>query len=387
MKVLVTGAGGFVGKNLCEALKNIRSGKDKTRGVEIDEIFEFDIDTPKESLKKFCAEADFVFNLVGVNRPQNEDEFMKGNFGFTEELLNMLEECGNKAPVMASSSVQAALDNPYGISKKAGEDLVFEYGIKHGVKTLVYRFPNLFGKWCRPNYNSAVATFCYNIANSLPITVNDRTHMMTLCYIDDVVDEMLEALKGREHHEGKYCAVPIEHKATLGEIADLLYTFKKSRETKVVPDMTEGSFSKKLYSTYLSYLSTDDFAYKLKMNCDNRGSFTEILRTANAGQFSVNVSKPGITKGQHWHNTKNEKFVVVSGKGLIQLRKIGSDEVINYEVNGEEITVVDIIPGYTHNIVNLSETEDLITFMWCNECFNPDKSDTYFEEVEKNGKA
>lgn len=385
MKVLITGANGFLGKNLCEALKNIRDGKDKTRGIAIDEIFEFDIDTPKENLKKFCSEADFVFNLAGINRPKDDSEFMKGNFGFAEELLNTLEECGNKAPIMVSSSIQAALDNPYGISKKAGEDLIFEYGKKYGVKTLVYRFPNLFGKWCRPNYNSAVATFCYNIANDLPITINDRAHMMTLCYIDDVVDELIAALKGGEHREGEYCKVPVEHKVTLGEIADLLYSFKESRKTKAVPDMTEGGFSKKLYSTYLSYLRTDDFAYKLKMNCDNRGSFTEILRTANAGQFSVNISKPGITKGQHWHNTKNEKFVVVSGKGLIQLRKIGSDEVVNYEVSGDDMTVVDMIPGYTHNIINLSDTEDLVTFMWCNECFNPDKPDTYFEEVEKNG--
>lgn len=382
MNILITGAGGFVGKNLCETLKNIRDGKDRTRNVQVDGIFEYDIETPKEKLSEYCRKADFVFHLAGVNRPKDEKEFMEGNFGFTSELLKNLSESGSKAPIMISSSIQAALDNPYGKSKKAGEELMFEYGRKNGVKTLVYRFPNLFGKWCRPNYNSAVATFCYNISHGLPITVNDRNHMMTLCYIDDVVDELIAALEGKENREGEYCAVPVEHKITLGEIADLLAEFKESRETKLVPDMT--GFSKKLYATYLSYLDPADFSYKLKMNCDNRGSFTEILRTANAGQFSVNISKPGITKGQHWHNTKNEKFVVVSGRGLIQLRKIGSSEVINYEVSGEEITVVDMIPGYTHNIINLSDTEDLVTFMWCNECFDPEKPDTYFEEVEKN---
>lgn len=384
MKILVTGAKGFLGKNLCETLKNIRDGKDKTRGVNIDEIYEFDVDTPKEKLSEYCKNADFIFHLAGVNRPKTEDEFMNGNFGFTAELLSELKNFRNKAPIMISSSIQAALDNPYGKSKKAGEDLIFDYGRDNGIKTFVYRFPNLFGKWCRPNYNSAVATFCHNIAHDLPITVNDRNHMMTLCYVDDVADELIRALKNEENRQGEYCAVPIEHKITLGEIADLLYSFKESRNTKVIPDMTDGSFSKKLYSTYLSYLAPDNFAYKLKMNCDARGSFTEILRSENAGQFSVNISKPGITKGQHWHNTKNEKFVVVSGHGLIQLRKIGSGEVINYEVSGDEITVVDMIPGYTHNIINLSDTEDLVTFMWCNECFNPDKPDTYYEEVEKN---
>ncbi len=384
MKILVTGAKGFLGKNLCETLKNIRDGKDKTRGVNIDEIYEFDVDTPKEKLSEYCKNADFIFHLAGVNRPKTEDEFMNGNFGFTAELLSELKNFRNKAPIMISSSIQAALDNPYGKSKKAGEDLIFDYGRDNGIKTLVYRFPNLFGKWCRPNYNSAVSTFCHNIAHDLPITVNDRNHMMTLCYVDDVADELIRALKNEENRQGEYCVVPIEHKITLGEIADLLYSFKESRNTKVIPDMTDGSFSKKLYSTYLSYLAPDNFAYKLKMNCDARGSFTEILRSENAGQFSVNISKPGITKGQHWHNTKNEKFVVVSGHGLIQLRKIGSGEVINYEVSGDEITVVDMIPGYTHNIINLSDTEDLVTFMWCNECFNPDKPDTYYEEVEKN---
>ncbi|MBQ7793026.1 MAG: capsular polysaccharide biosynthesis protein CapF [Clostridia bacterium] len=382
MKVLVTGAKGFVGKNLVEALKNIREGKDKTRLIDADiTVYEFDIDTPHEKLSEYCKAADFVLHLAGVNRPKEEKEFMEGNFGFTSELLDELKKYGNKAPVLITSSIQAALDNPYGKSKKAGEDLIFSYGRENGVKTLVYRLPNVFGKWCRPNYNSAVATFCHNIAHDLPITVNDREHMMTLVYVDDVVDELINALAGKETREGEFCKIPVEHKIKLGEIADLLYEFKASRETKLVPDVTENSFSKKLYSTYLSYLEPDDFGYKLKMNCDARGSFTEILRTQNAGQFSVNISKPGITKGQHWHNTKNEKFVVVSGHGLIQLRKIGSDEVVNYEVSGEEITVVDMIPGYTHNIINLSDTEDLVTFMWCNECFNPEKPDTFFEEV------
>lgn len=382
MNILITGAKGFVGRNLTETLKNIRDGKDKTRNIDSSiTIFEYDLDTPKEKLDKYCSEADFVFHLAGVNRPKDEKEFMEGNFGFTSELLDLLKKHNNKAPILITSSIQAALDNPYGKSKKAGEDLIFGYGADNDVKTLVYRFPNVFGKWCRPNYNSAVATFCYNISHDLPITVNDRSHMMTLVYIDDVVDELINALKGTENRDGKYCKVPTEHKITLGEIADLLYEFKNSRDNKTIPDMTENSFSKKLYSTYLSYLDPHNFSYRLKMNTDNRGSFTEILRTVSAGQFSVNISKPGITKGQHWHNTKNEKFVVVSGHGLIQLRQIGSEDIVNYEVNGDDITVVDMIPGYTHNIINLSDTEDLITFMWCNECFNPDKPDTFFEEV------
>lgn len=382
MKVLVTGSQGFVGKNLVEALKNIRDGKDKTRGINDDiTIFEYDIDTPESKLEEFTKDCDFVYHLAGVNRPKEEKEFMQGNFGFTSLLLDKLKKQNNKAPILITSSIQAELDNPYGKSKKAGEDLIFEYGTQNDVKTFVYRFPNVFGKWCRPNYNSAVATFCYNIAHDLPITVNDRSHMMTLVYIDDVIDELLNALRGQETREDDYCKVPVEHHITLGEIADLIYEFKASRDTKMIPDMSENSFSKKLYSTYLSYLDPKNFAYKLKMNCDARGSFTEILRSQNAGQFSVNISKPNITKGQHWHNTKNEKFVVVAGHGLIQLRKIGSEEIINYEVNGEELTVVDMIPGYTHNIINLSETEDLITFMWCNECFNPEKPDTFFEEV------
>ena len=381
MNILITGAKGFVGRNLTEALKNIRDGKDRTRNIVVDSIYEYDLDTDPQELDAFCKNADFVFHLAGVNRPKDEKEFMEGNFGFTSTLLDTLKKHNNKAPILVTSSIQAALDNPYGKSKKAGEELIFRYGEENGVKTLVYRFPNVFGKWCRPNYNSAVATFCNNIAHDLPITVNDRSHMMTLIYIDDVIDELLNALEGHENRDGdtKYCKVAIEHKITLGEIADMLYGFKNSRDTKIIPDMT--GFSKKLYSTYLSYLDPKDFAYKLKMNKDDRGSFTEILRTANAGQFSVNISKPGITKGQHWHNTKNEKFVVVKGHGLIQLRKIGDTEIHSFEVSGDEITVVDMIPGYTHNIINLSDTEELVTFMWCNECFDPEKPDTYYEEV------
>ena len=383
MNILITGAKGFVGRNLCEALKNIRDGKDRTRSLKIESIYEYDMDTPETELDAYCKNADFVYHLAGVNRPKDEKEFMEGNFGFTSELLDTLKKYESKAPILITSSIQAALDNPYGKSKKAGEELMFEYGRENGVKTLVYRFPNVFGKWCRPNYNSAVATFCHNISHDLPITVNDRSHMMTLIYIDDVVTELINALEGHENKDGdtKYCKVPVEHKITLGEIADMLYEFKSSRDTKMIPDMTENSFSKKLYSTYLSYLDPKDFAYKLTMNKDNRGSFTEILRTAGAGQFSVNISKPGITKGQHWHNTKNEKFVVVKGRGLIQLRKIGETEIHSFEVSGDDITVVDMIPGYTHNIINLSDTEELVTFMWCNECFNPEKPDTYFEEV------
>lgn len=381
MKVLVTGAKGFVGKNLVAALQNIKDGKDKTTALPADlEICEFDIDTEKSLLDVFCADCDFVFNLAGVNRPQNEAEFEEGNFGFASKLLETLKKHGNTCPVMLSSSTQAVLENPYGKSKKAGENLFFRYAEETGAKVLVYRFPNLFGKWCRPNYNSAVATFCHNIAHDLPITVNDRNHEMTLVYIDDLVEEMLRCLLGNETRDGAFCRVPTEHKITLGKIVDLLYTFKASRETRQVPDMTDGSFSKKLYSTYLSYLPMDKFSYPLKMNVDARGSFTEILRTPNYGQFSVNISKPGITKGQHWHHTKNEKFLVVSGKGVIRFRKIDSDEVLEYFVSGEKLEVVDIPVGYTHNIENLGDT-DMVTFMWCNECFNPEKPDTYFLEV------
>ena len=397
MNILITGAKGFVGKNLTEALKNIRDGKDKVHKICDDaskiQIYEYDVDSSGSDLEKYCADADFVFNMAGVNRPKSTEEFMQGNFGFASELLNTLKKYNNKAPVMLSSSIQASLEgrfanSEYGKSKLAGENLFKEYSKETGVKVMIYRFPNLFGKWCRPNYNSAVATFCNNIANNLEITVNDPNVELELLYIDDLVEEMLNALAGKENRKKDgFCYAEPTHKVTLGEIVDLLYEFKASRENKTVPDMSEGSFSKKLYSTYLTYLAPDNFAYKLNMNCDARGSFTEILRTANAGQFSVNISKPGITKGQHWHNTKNEKFVVVKGRGLIQLRKIGTDEegkpypIVNYEVNGDEITVVDMIPGYTHNIINLSETEELVTFMWCNECFNPQKPDTYFEEV------
>lgn len=380
MKVLVTGAKGFVGKNLVAQLKNIKEGKAKITGFSSDiEIYEYDVDTNPELLQTYTADCDFVFHLAGVNRPENQEEFMQGNFGFTSTLLESLKKNQNKAPVLITSSIQAMLDNPYGKSKKAGEDLIFAYGIENGVKTLVYRLPNVFGKWCRPNYNSAVATFCNNIANGLDITVNDPTVNMQLVYVDDVVDEFIGALQGKEHTEDGFCFVPTVHKVRLGEIADLLYSFKESRKDLSVPKL-DNAFAKALYSTYLSYLPKDEFSYPLKMNIDQRGSFTEIIRTPDRGQFSVNISKPGITKGNHWHHTKNEKFVVVSGKGLIQFRKIGSDEVLNYHVTGDKIEVVDIPTGYTHNIINEGDT-DLVTFMWCNECFDPDKPDTYFEEV------
>ena len=381
MKILVTGAKGFVGKNLVAALQNIKDNKDRTHpGLNIAEIYSYDIDSSVELLDEACKNADFVVNLAGVNRPQNTDEFMEGNFGFASELLNTLKKYNNTCPVLLSSSIQATLDNPYGQSKKAGENLFFQYGEETGAKVLVYRFPNVFGKWCKPNYNSAVATFCHNIANDLPIQVNDRSHQMTLVYIDDVVNEIINAMCGSETRDDKFCKVPVEHKITLGEIVDLIYLFKESRENKQVPDMTDGSFSKKLYSTYLSYLPKDKFSYPLKMNIDDRGSFTEILRTVNSGQFSVNISKPGIIKGQHWHHTKNEKFLVVSGKGVIRFRKIDEDEVIEYFVSGEKLEVVDIPTGYTHNIENLGDT-DMVTFMWCNECFNPEKPDTFSLEV------
>ena len=401
MKILVTGAKGFVGQNLCAQLKNIRDGKAKCYGeVAVEEIFEYDIDSTAEELDAYCREADFVFNLAGVNRPQNTEEFMEGNFGFASTLLDTLEKYGNKAPVMLSSSIQATLagrfgDSEYGRSKRAGEELFFNYSARTGARVLVYRFPNLFGKWCRPNYNSAVATFCNNIANDLPITVNDRSTELELLYIDDLVDEMIATLRGEEHHcefegvetvlcdNGKYCAVPTTHKVTLGEIVDLLELFKAQPQTLVVPEIPNNSFAKKLYSTYLSYLPKDKVSFELKMNCDARGSFTELLRSEKCGQVSVNISKPGITKGEHWHNTKWEFFIVVSGKGLIQQRRVGSDEVLNFEVSGDKIEAVHMLPGYTHNIINLSDTEDLVTVMWANEAFDPNKPDTYFEKVEK----
>lgn len=397
MNILVTGAKGFVGKNLCAALKNIRDNKDRTRNIKIEEIFEYDIDTERNLLDGFCEKADFVFNLAGVNRPKDNAEFMEGNFGFASDLLNILKKHNNKCPVMLSSSVQATLigryDNDYGRSKKAGEELFFKYAEETGAKVLVYRFPNLFGKWCRPNYNSAAATFCHNTANDLPITVNDRNTELELVYIDDLVAEMLDALENNEHRcefdgintviteGGKYCAVPTTHKVTLGEIADLLEQFKNQPKTLFMPEIPDGSFAKKLYSTYLSYLPKEKVSFPLKMNIDERGSFTELLKTAGCGQFSVNISKPGITKGQHWHNTKWEFFIVVSGHGLIEERKIGSDEVLRFEVSGNNIEAVHMLPGYTHNIINLSDTEDLVTLMWANEQFDPSHPDTFFEKV------
>ena len=381
MNILVTGAKGFVGRNLVSQLHNIQSGKAKNYGVFSDmQVFEYDVDSDPCELDVYCKRADFVFNLAGVNRPKDQAEFMQGNFGFASALLDTLKKYNNSCPVMISSSTQAALDNPYGESKRAGENLLFDYARETGARVLVYRFPNVFGKWCRPNYNSAVATFCNNIAHNLPIQVNDPSVMLHLVYVDDVVDELIAALSGNEHREGDYCVVPIVHTVTLGKIVDLLYSFREMSGNLQVPDLGDP-FTKKLYSTYLSYFPKDKFSYPLKMNVDSRGSFTEIIRTPDRGQFSVNISKPGITKGQHWHHTKNEKFVVVSGHGLIQLRKIGTDEVLNYEVNGDKIEVVEMIPGYTHNIINLSDTEVLVTFMWCNECFDPARPDTFFEEV------
>ena len=401
MKILVTGAKGFVGKNLVAQLNNIKEGKAKYYGdISISNIFEYDINSSQDDLEQYCREADFVFNLAGVNRPQNPEEFMQGNFGFASTLLDTLKKYNNTAPVMLSSSIQATLVGRYaegdsGKSKKAGEELFFEYANKTGAKVLVYRFPNLFGKWCRPNYNSAVATFCNNIANDLPIQVNDRNTLLELLYIDDLVDEMVAALKGEEHHcefdgidtiltkDGRYCAVPTTHKVTLGEIVDLLEAFKSQPTTLVMPEIPEDSFAKKLYSTYLSYLPKEKASFPLKMNIDQRGSFTELIKSAGVGQVSVNISKPGITKGEHWHNTKWEFFIVVSGHGLIQQRRVGSDEVLNFEVSGDKIEAVHMLPGYTHNIINLSDTEDLVTVMWCNECFDPAKPDTFFEKVVK----
>lgn len=409
MKILVTGAKGFVGKNLCCQLNNIKEGKARCYGdLQVDEVFEYDIDSTPEQLDSWCGECDFVFNLAGVNRPKDNDEFMKGNFGFASTLLDTLKKHHNTCPVMLSSSQQASLtgrfgNSEYGRSKKAGEDLFLEYGKETGAKVLVYRFPNLYGKWCRPNYNSAIATFCNNIANDLPIQVNDRSVQMEVLYIDDLVEEMICALKGQEHHcefegldvlpstEGRYCYCPVTHKTTLGEIVDTIY--ECARAVRAVPDSAEGPSTAlempqdglryRLMSTFLSYLPKEKAIFDLKMNVDPRGSFTELVHTLNCGQVSINISKPGITKGQHWHNSKWEQFIVVSGHGLIQMRKEGSDEVIEYEVSGDRIQSVIMLPGYTHNIINLSETEDLVTVMYCNEVFNPERPDTYFEEVEK----
>ena len=441
MKILVTGAKGFVGKNLCAQLNNIKDGKCVIPGLTqsvipgltqsvipgsdrvsnpIEAVYEYDIDSTVEDLDKYCSDCDFVFNLAGVNRPQTPEEFMQGNFGFASLLLDTLKKHGNTCPVMISSSIQATLagrfgTSEYGKSKKAGEELMFEYEKETGAKVLVYRFPNLFGKWCRPNYNSAVATFCNNIANDLPIQVNDRSVEMELLYIDDLVDEMIAALQGNEHRcdydgidvvpsschselsschselspchserseESPYCYCPVTHKTTLGEIVDLIYSFADQPKTLMIPEIPENSFAKKLYSTYLSYLPKEKVSFPLKMNVDDRGSFTELVHTLNCGQVSINISKPGITKGQHWHNTKWEFFIVVSGHGLIQQRRVGSDEVLNFEVSGDKIEAVHMLPGYTHNIINLSDTENLVTVMYCNEIFNPNKPDTYFEPVE-----
>lgn len=409
MKILVTGAKGFVGKNLCCQLNNIKEGKARCYGdLQVDEVFEYDIDSTPEQLDSWCGECDFVFNLAGVNRPKDNDEFMKGNFGFASTLLDTLKEHHNTCPVMLSSSQQASLtgrfgNSEYGRSKKAGEDLFLEYGKETGAKVLVYRFPNLYGKWCRPNYNSAIATFCNNIANDLPIQVNDRSVQMEILYIDDLVEEMICALKGQEHHcefegldvlpsaEGRYCYCPVTHKTTLGEIVDTIY--ECARAVRAVPDSAEGPSTAlempqdglryRLMSTFLSYLPKEKAIFDLKMNVDPRGSFTELVHTLNCGQVSINISKPGITKGEHWHNSKWEQFIVVSGHGLIQMRKEGTDEVLNYEVSGDKIQSVIMLPGYTHNIINLSETEDLVTVMYCNEVFNPERPDTYFDKVEK----
>ena len=400
MNILVTGAKGFVGRNLVENLKNIRDGKDKTRSFSVEKIYEYDIDSTHEELNEYCSDADFVFNLAGVNRPKDNSEFMSGNFGFASTLLDTLKAKNNKCPVMLSSSIQATLigrygQSDYGKSKLAGEELFFNYGKENDSKVLVFRFPNLFGKWCKPNYNSAVATFCNNIANDLPIQVNDASTELELLYIDDLVEEMMLALTGNEHHceydglnpvekqDGRYCYVPVTHKVTLGEIVDLLNSFKNQTSTLVMPEIPFNSFAKKLYSTYLSYLPKEKTIFPLRMNCDDRGSFTELLKTDNCGQFSVNISKPGITKGEHWHNTKWEFFIVVAGHGKIQERKIGTDEVIEFEVSGDNIQAIHMLPGYTHNIINLSETENLVTVMWANEQFDKNHPDTFGEKVVK----
>ena len=400
MNILVTGAKGFVGKNLVENLRCIKDGKNTTRPeLKIDEIYEYDVESDTEQLFYYCERADFVFNLAGVNRPKDEEEFMKGNFGFASELLEALKKYKNTCPVMLSSSVQATLagrfqTSEYGKSKLAGEELFFDYSRETGAKVLVYRFPNLFGKWCRPNYNSAVATFCYNTANDLPLTINDRNTVLELLYIDDLVEGLLDALEGKAQYceydgveakgekDGRYAYIPVTHKVTLGEIVDTLEKFKTQPESLIMPEIPAGSFAKKLYSTYLSYLPKEKVSFPLKMNVDNRGSFTELLKTTSCGQFSVNISKPGITKGEHWHNTKWEFFIVVSGKALIQERKIGTDEILEFYVSGEKIEAVHMLPGYTHNIINLSDTEDLITLMWANESFDKNRPDTFFEKVE-----
>ena len=400
MNILITGAKGFVGRNLTEYLKTVRDGKNRTTGLTVDKIFEYDIDSNPAVLDECCREADFVFNLAGVNRPQNQEEFMQGNFGFASTLLDTLKKQGNTCPVMLSSSIQATLigrygQSDYGKSKLAGEELFFDYGAQTGAKVYVYRFPNLFGKWCRPNYNSAVATFCNNIANDLPIQVNDPAVELELLYIDDLMDEMVCALQGKPHRcdynglepvageTGRYCYAPVTHKVTLGQIVELLHAFKEQPKTLLMPRIPYNSFEKKLYSTYLSYLPQQAACFPLKMNVDDRGSFTELLKTGDCGQFSVNISKPGITKGQHWHNTKWEFFIVVSGDALIQQRKIGTDEVLEFRVSGEKIEAVHMLPGYTHNIINLSDTKDLVTVMWANEQFDPEKPDTFFEKVEE----
>lgn len=401
MNILVTGAKGFVGKNLVANLYNIKDGKNKTRDIKIDNIFEYDIDTSDKLLTEYCRKADFVFNLAGVNRPENEEEFMLGNFEFASKLLDTLRENNNKCPIMLASSIQATLmgrykDSDYGKSKFAGEELFFEYEKETGAKVIVYRFPNLFGKWCKPNYNSVVATFCNNIANDLEIKVNDRNIEIELLYIDDLIEEMFDILEDKGHkcnydgliaiesENGKYYFVPRTYKVTLGEIADLLYIFQKQSDTKIIPDIPKDSFAKKLYSTFLSYLPERKVGFPLDMNIDERGSFTEILKTESCGQFSVNISKPGIVKGEHWHNSKWEFFIVVSGHGLIQERKIGSDEIMEFEVTGDKIEAIHMLPGYTHNIINLSETENLVTVMWANEQFDPNHPDTFFEKVGNN---
>ena len=399
MNILITGAAGFVGKNLTAALQSVKDGKDRTHpGLAIGTLYLYDLDSPDSVLEEGCKNADFVFNLAGVNRPQNQEEFMQGNFGFASRLLDTLNKYNNTCPVMLASSIQATLvgryaNGEYGKSKKAGEELFFQYAARTGAQVLVYRFPNLFGKWCRPNYNSAVATFCHTLANDLPITVNDPAVELALLNIDDLVQEMFCALEGKPHRcefegvetrlqdTGRYCAAPVTHRVTLGQIVELLERFQNQPKTLTMPEIPHNSFAKKLYSTYLSYLPKEKIAFPLKMNVDDRGSFTELLRTQQCGQFSVNISKPGITKGQHWHHSKWEFFMVVSGKGLIQMRKIGSDEVLNFEVSGEKIEAVHMIPGYTHNIINLSDTQDLVTVMWANECFDPGKPDTFYEVV------